>query len=312
MNKIFSILALFLAISPMMASAEITQNLKYGQSNPQVSELQEYLIDRNMLSSGATGFFGALTLRAVKAYQASVGLPTTGFVGPMTREKINADLASLTSESTHAEISETGTSTPVSYGPCSNGAVFNYLTGQRCDGVMTPPPANVGSPSAPLTPNPAQATVAPTMDNQDPVYIATYISNQKSDYCFYEHASNNNPVRYSLDSFEGSGSVDGIDVPIGYIEISGIGERAIGKFEVSGSASNPETLINGQFFQVRADGDINSSTSNIPARFPIKLTQVKTPTNASVTLKSLKIGNKDIVVQGLPITTQSVSVTKCN
>ena len=164
MKKSISILALFLAISPIVASAEIAQNLKYGQSNPQVSELQEYLIDKNLLSSSATGFFGALTLKAVKAYQSSVGIPATGFVGPMTREKINADLASLTADANQAEIDETGTSTPVSYGPCSNGSVFNYLTGQRCDGVMTPPTANVGSPSAPLTPTPSQATVAPTME----------------------------------------------------------------------------------------------------------------------------------------------------
>lgn len=37
----------------------------------------------------STGYFGALTLNALKAYQAKHNLPTTGFCGPMTRAILN-------------------------------------------------------------------------------------------------------------------------------------------------------------------------------------------------------------------------------
>jgi peptidoglycan hydrolase-like protein with peptidoglycan-binding domain len=36
------------------------------------------------------GYFGGLTKRALIAFQQSVGLPDTGYCGPMTRGVINA------------------------------------------------------------------------------------------------------------------------------------------------------------------------------------------------------------------------------
>ena len=95
------------------AFASIDQNLKYKQRNSEVQELQEFLIDRGFLNGSSSGFFGLLTLRAVKAYQKSVNLPPTGFVGLMSRNKINAEIAQDTASSTQAEINETGTITPV-------------------------------------------------------------------------------------------------------------------------------------------------------------------------------------------------------
>lgn len=68
-------------------------NLTVGSTGADVVALQDWLASKGFLSIPAgtsKGYFGQLTKTAVSAYQASAGLPATGFVGPMTREKLNA------------------------------------------------------------------------------------------------------------------------------------------------------------------------------------------------------------------------------
>lgn len=60
---------------------------------PDVTELQKVLIAKGYLAITApTGVFGTKTLAAVKAYQAANGVQVTGYVGPLTRAKLNAGL----------------------------------------------------------------------------------------------------------------------------------------------------------------------------------------------------------------------------
>lgn len=94
-------------------SASLDYNIKYGQSGSQVSELQDFLNDRGFLKVSPTGFFGLLTLRAVQDYQMSVNVPSTGYVGIMTRGEINKSLDTLVASSNQAEVAETGTTTVV-------------------------------------------------------------------------------------------------------------------------------------------------------------------------------------------------------
>jgi len=73
---------------------DLYNNLRY-QSNDastsyEVSKLQSFLQTKGYLNSEPTGYFGNLTLAAVKSYQSSVGLDQTGYVGPLTRAKIKA------------------------------------------------------------------------------------------------------------------------------------------------------------------------------------------------------------------------------
>ncbi|MCX6712743.1 MAG: peptidoglycan-binding protein [Candidatus Vogelbacteria bacterium] len=57
---------------------------------PDVNELQKRLMREGfMATTTPTNYFGAKTLAAVKKYQKAHGLPTTGFVGPLTREALN-------------------------------------------------------------------------------------------------------------------------------------------------------------------------------------------------------------------------------
>lgn len=72
-----------------------SQNLTIGSTGPDVVALQTWLIGRSFdipdISKGQTpkGYFSESTRLAVRTYQISVGLPSLGFVGPLTRAKIN-------------------------------------------------------------------------------------------------------------------------------------------------------------------------------------------------------------------------------
>ncbi len=66
-----------------------TSNMKLGVSGNDVNKLQEKLKAEGLYSGPISGYFGNLTLEAVKAFQKKMGLPETGFVGSMTREKLN-------------------------------------------------------------------------------------------------------------------------------------------------------------------------------------------------------------------------------
>lgn len=106
-TKIFLSLALGLILSGGTALAQNTTqlpiqtstcvslnyNMNYGArdyfTNGEVSRLQTYLNSSGYLSVGATGYFGPMTLRAVQSFQAANGLYSAGYVGPLTRAKIN-------------------------------------------------------------------------------------------------------------------------------------------------------------------------------------------------------------------------------
>ncbi len=113
--RIISIASLVTFTVTSTSFASIDKNLKYGQRDKEVSELQEFLIDRGFLNTSPSSFFGLLTLKAVKAYQTNVSISSTGYVGLLTRQKINNELAIDLASSTQAEIQETGTTTVTSY-----------------------------------------------------------------------------------------------------------------------------------------------------------------------------------------------------
>jgi hypothetical protein len=68
----------------------ITQNIGFGSRHAEVSVLQKFLNDNGYLKVAPTGYFGTLTLAAVKAFQGENGVPETGFVGSLTRAKITS------------------------------------------------------------------------------------------------------------------------------------------------------------------------------------------------------------------------------
>ena len=122
-----AIVALAMAAVGATANAAFNTNLTVGSTGADVSALQSWLISKGFaipsISSGAAqpGYFGSQTQAAVKLYQASVGLPNTGFVGPLTRGVLN------------------GTSAP------STPAVVNCPVGYECKAVAGTKPAVVGT-----------------------------------------------------------------------------------------------------------------------------------------------------------------------
>ena len=77
-------------IEPYIVQSFIfTKNLWFGMVNNDVLELQKRL---KVDYSTGPGVFGPKTLAAVRLYQATKGLSTTGFVGPLTRGALNASI----------------------------------------------------------------------------------------------------------------------------------------------------------------------------------------------------------------------------
>ncbi len=99
---ISSIIALALVLgSTASANAAFSAYLTVGSTGADVSALQTWLISQGFaipaISNGAaqTGYFGQQTKAAVVKYQASVGLPATGFVGPLTIAKLNGGAVAM-------------------------------------------------------------------------------------------------------------------------------------------------------------------------------------------------------------------------
>lgn len=96
MRKILVLILLLTVISiPGKASAEcvdLSVNLRQGikdvGANKHVYQLQSLLKEKGYLAVNPTGYFGALTTRAVKNLQKDNAISQTGTVGPLTRALI--------------------------------------------------------------------------------------------------------------------------------------------------------------------------------------------------------------------------------
>jgi len=122
-------------------------DLQQGMTSAEVSKLQTQLkLDPTVYPEGlVTGYFGPLTLKAAKAFQAKYGIITTGYVGPLTRAKLNELYCTPVVTTTTTVAPETTTTTVApSYGtlsvvsyPVSNpqttlygGSTYELLAGQ--------------------------------------------------------------------------------------------------------------------------------------------------------------------------------------
>lgn len=112
------------------ACVDLQYNLTYKKSkdsntNGEVSDLQSFLQEQGFLNSDPTGYFGALTFSAVKAFQTQNGLLAYGYVGAVTRETIKNVSCNG------------GESTPFPPNPnlpvgCLSTSGFSSITGQSC------------------------------------------------------------------------------------------------------------------------------------------------------------------------------------
>ena len=105
---------LLLLFLPFIVSASFESNLYYGlQNNNSVKEMQEFLTDQGVYSGPVTGNFYSLTLKAVKDFQKKEKIsPTSGFFGPLTRQRANEILSVNIEPSNQQSIKETGSTPP--------------------------------------------------------------------------------------------------------------------------------------------------------------------------------------------------------
>jgi peptidoglycan hydrolase-like protein with peptidoglycan-binding domain len=72
-----------------------TSLLRFGSrdasTSGEVTVLQDFLISKGILGGQTTGYYGRLTVNAVKTYQRSVGVSPTGNVGPLTKSIISKE-----------------------------------------------------------------------------------------------------------------------------------------------------------------------------------------------------------------------------
>lgn len=189
MKKI--IIALALLFVPLIASASIDMNLYYGIHNkPEVQELQEFLIDKGFLTGQATGNFYSLTLKAVKTYQESVGIPKTGYVGTLTRKSINDTLTADLQDSNNEALQETGS---VPQTNTINQQSMNTQPDNQASVTGQPQPTNAPTTTAPQGNIPADTAPVPAVSIQivnplngkglgrDP-YIASPVIKDESNY----------------------------------------------------------------------------------------------------------------------------------
>lgn len=73
------------------ACVDLSQNIHRGSESPTVIKLQAFLKAKNLLTGAPTGFFGDLTVDAVKTYQGTIGVSATGMVYEATRQAIKQE-----------------------------------------------------------------------------------------------------------------------------------------------------------------------------------------------------------------------------
>ena len=66
-------------------SYSLKQGMRDAQTAGNVTKLQTYLQQANYLSTSPSGYFGAMTLKAVQKFQSDNGVSSTGYVGPATK-----------------------------------------------------------------------------------------------------------------------------------------------------------------------------------------------------------------------------------
>lgn len=88
---------------PRPACMKFTDPIRYkdndtSKQTTHVRDLQNVLFEKGYLTTKPTGYFGALTLQAVKQYQKANGISQTGFVGEKTRGVLRSHVCGGTDE----------------------------------------------------------------------------------------------------------------------------------------------------------------------------------------------------------------------
>ncbi|MCF7843451.1 peptidoglycan-binding protein [Candidatus Gracilibacteria bacterium] len=146
--KKFVISIVMLIVSTSCASAlscvDIGNNLTRGDESDSVRTLQNFLMDKGLLTVAPNGYFGPSTLKAAIEYQKSIGLPSGGYVYSLTRKAIKDETCSnsnQTSSSNAVTSSVTNTTQTTVLSQTQNSSCvdikYNLNRGAENDDVRT-------------------------------------------------------------------------------------------------------------------------------------------------------------------------------
>jgi peptidoglycan hydrolase-like protein with peptidoglycan-binding domain len=132
-----------------------------GAEGTDVTALQTFLESKGFLTMPAgvaKGHFGPLTMKALQAYQSSVGINPTGYVGPKTRAAIAGTSVPATPPAPTPPSGGAGTTFSSEFGIGAEGsdvtALQTFLEGK---GFLTMPPGIAKGHFGPLTMKALQA-----------------------------------------------------------------------------------------------------------------------------------------------------------
>jgi peptidoglycan hydrolase-like protein with peptidoglycan-binding domain len=123
-------------------------NMGLDSVGESVTSLQKFLDSKGLYNwdvygaSSRDGVYDEATAQSVMEYQASQGLPTTGFVGPLTRGKINAELCGNSVANNVAKQTPTPSYTPTPVPATKIQPVVKSVVTQTPTPVYTPTPVS--------------------------------------------------------------------------------------------------------------------------------------------------------------------------
>lgn len=98
MNKIYKIVAVFLAFS-ILLSVSVVSLSKMGSTGSEVTKIQTALKQKGYYTGGIDGIFGTKTRTAVRKFQSANGLAVDGIAGPKTLAKLGIKSGSTSNSS---------------------------------------------------------------------------------------------------------------------------------------------------------------------------------------------------------------------
>lgn len=189
-------------IKEVKEELRLTKTLYKGLSDEEVKEVQKFLSQfREIYPEGLlTGYYGSLTEKAVKKFQEKYGIPSTGLVGPLTREKMNEFLEEEKKEEKviicHVPLGNPASKHTLTIGKSALEAHLAHGDAiGTCPEPIQPTPAPAPTPTPTPTPTSTSATpsVAPPVASPnlpDLEFFGMHVS--------YLYANDNNMIIASL------------------------------------------------------------------------------------------------------------------
>lgn len=184
-------------------SYTFSTDLTIGSTGADVTALQNILISGgylNLPAGVAKGYFGSLTASAVKAWQASAGISATGYVGPISRAKLNSMGGS------------TGGSTGTYPAGCTSNTGFSSTTGMSCAGSTSFPAGCTSAAGFSTTTGMSCSGTGTTMNGTDGSVTLSYVSYAPASQTLKKGDTNKPVISVKLQAVNGQVAVTRFDV----------------------------------------------------------------------------------------------------